>query len=278
MKVYENINDLRNGLKGAETISLVPTMGALHEGHLSLVDIAKSKAEKVGVSIFVNPMQFNNPDDLKKYPRDLERDFSMLRDRGVDYVFTPTVEHVYGLYHGTKVHPSKLSAVMEGPNRPGHFEGVCTVVSILFNIFKPKFAVFGEKDFQQLRIIEDMVSDLSMDIEILRAQISREENGLARSSRNELLTKEERDKAKVIYNSLDTAKALVSKGVCSVTEIISSATEVLNELPELKPEYITVHREDDLKELDNIDKNIKSRIFFAGQLGSVRLIDNMPLY
>jgi pantoate--beta-alanine ligase len=278
MKVCNSVNELRLVVsEHPGPLAIVPTMGALHEGHLSLVDLAKSKAERVGVSIFVNPMQFNNASDLAMYPRDLDRDIRLLKERGVDYVFTPTVDQVYGVYNGTKVYPSKLASVMEGPNRPGHFEGVCTIVSILFNVFSPAYAVFGEKDFQQLRIIEDMVTDLSMNVEIVRAEISREESGLARSSRNERLTEEERDKAKIIFQSLDAARQLKEKGVSSSSEIISCSMEVLSRVPELLPEYLSIHREDTLEEVMMLEPSVPSRIFFAGQLGAVRLIDNLTL-
>ncbi len=282
MKIFDSLKDLRAELKGSDaSLALVPTMGALHEGHLSLVDLARKHARRVGVSIFVNPMQFNNTSDLEHYPRDLEKDVSLLESRNVDYLFTPTVDQLYGVYNGTKVIPSKLGAVMEGPNRPGHFEGVCTVVSILFNIYKPEYAVFGEKDFQQLRVIEDMVSDLSMDIKIIRGETSRERHGLARSSRNERLTPDEREKASCIYEALLTAREMVRSGTKAGDEIIGRSMEVLAVVPELTLEYLSIHREDTLEELSVIDPSVRSRIFFAGyfagDFGRVRLIDNMVL-
>lgn len=279
MKVFDTIHDLRNELKkDKETLALVPTMGALHEGHLSLVDLARSKAERVGVSIFVNPMQFNNASDLEKYPRDIERDLELLRGRGVEYVFTPHIDHVYGSYQGTKVTPSKLGSVMEGPMRPGHFEGVCTVVNILFNIFKADVAVFGEKDFQQLRIIEDMVSDLSLDISIIRAEISREEGGLARSSRNERLSTEDREKARIIFKALDGAVNLVKGGEVSTEVLLEKGKQILSEISELELEYLSVHDEGSLEEVSLLSVERKCRMFFAGYLGGVRLIDNIALY
>jgi pantoate--beta-alanine ligase len=278
MKVFTTISELRNELKLCkDSLAIVPTMGALHAGHMSLVEIAKSKATKTGVSIFVNPTQFNNQSDLTSYPRDLQKDLALLEAACVDYVFTPLEDEVYRLYNGTSVSPSALAKVMEGPGRPGHFQGVCTVVSILFGIFKPEFAVFGEKDFQQLRIIEDMVRDLKFDIEIVRAPISREESGLARSSRNERLSKDDRDKVKIIFESLNFARKMVLDGVISPMEIISHSMQILEQLPELSTEYLSINYEDTLEEVEMLDISMKSRIFFAGQIGAVRLIDNMAL-
>ncbi|HMO16853.1 MAG TPA: pantoate--beta-alanine ligase [Oligoflexia bacterium] len=279
MRIFCSIEDLRRELSlSSDSLAIVPTMGALHPGHLSLVGIGKEQAKRVGVSIFVNPAQFNNKNDLDSYPRDIERDFSLLKEVGVDYVFAPTNEVMYGIYNSTKVIPSKLSSVMEGPGRPGHFEGVCTVVAMLFNVFNPDYAVFGEKDFQQLRIIEDMVVDLKFNLEVIRAPIFREEHGLARSSRNELLTSVERENAGVIFRALSEASNLVLRGDVVSSSVLAKALEVLETLPELRVEYLTINREDNLLEADKIDLSVKHRIFFAGNLGRVRLIDNMPLY
>lgn len=278
MKVLCSVKEVRDELKGrGDTLALIPTMGALHPGHLSLIDIARAKAQKVMVYIFVNPTQFNNPEDLKNYPRDVEKDIQILREQGVDYVFTPSVEDIYGGNKGTKVNPCLLGEVMEGPNRPGHFQGVCTVLSIIFNIVKPDFAVFGEKDFQQMRIVEEMVSDMRLDLEILRGPISREDSGLARSSRNELLTSEERSKAKIIYDSLSLAHEMVKSGDRDTSKILRSCKQILDRVPELRLEYLTINREEDLLEVEGVEQNVKHRIFFAGYLGKVRLIDNMPI-
>jgi pantoate--beta-alanine ligase len=278
MKVLCSVKDVRDELRGrADTLALIPTMGALHPGHLSLIDIARNKAQKVMVYIFVNPTQFNNPEDLKNYPRDIEKDIQILREQGVDYVFTPSVDDIYGGNKGTKVNPCVLGEVMEGPNRPGHFQGVCTVLSIIFNIVKPDFAVFGEKDFQQMRIVEEMVSDMRLGLEILRAPISREDSGLARSSRNELLTSEERSKASIIYDSLSLANEMVKSGDKDTSKILRSCKQILDRVPELRLEYLTINKEDDLLEVEGVEQNIKHRIFFAGYLGRVRLIDNMPI-
>ncbi len=278
MKVYSTVKDLRAELsRNSEPLALVPTMGALHPGHMTLVEIAKAKAQNVIVSIFVNPTQFNNSEDLKKYPRDLEKDLALLQEQGVDYVFTPDADEIYKGNHGSKVLPSSLGEVMEGPNRPGHFEGVCTVLTLFFNIVKPQFAVFGEKDFQQMRIVEQMVSDLKFDLEILRAPIAREDHGLARSSRNELLSKAEREQAKIIYESLSLAKDLVKHGERNVEKILRSSKQVLERLASLRLEYLTINKDEDLREVEVLSESEKHRIFFAGYLGQVRLIDNMAV-
>lgn len=278
MKVFSTIQELRTELKSKkDPFTLIPTMGALHEGHLSLIDVARKKAQKVAFSIFVNPTQFNNPTDLKNYPRDIEKDLNVLRERGVDYVLTPEVDEIYKDNLGTRVVPSNLGEVMEGPNRPGHFEGVCTVVSILFNIFNPDYAVFGEKDFQQMRIIEQMVHDMKFGVQILRGPISREDHGLARSSRNELLTCDERQKAKIISEALYLAQDMVKHNEKNTSVVLRSANQVLERLPELKLEYLTINREHDLKEVSVIEAGIRHRVFFAGYLGKVRLIDNMEI-
>jgi pantoate--beta-alanine ligase len=278
VKVFTTILELRSELKVSnDSLAMVPTMGALHAGHLSLVEIARSKADKVIVSIFVNPTQFNSQSDLLHYPRDLQKDLVLLEDAGVEYVFTPSEDEVYRFYNGTIVSPSALGEVMEGPGRPGHFQGVCTVVSILFGVCKPDVAVFGEKDFQQLRIIEDMVNDLKFDVAIMRAPISREESGLARSSRNERLTKDEREKACVIFRALDAGRVLANSGEVSVSAIIDRSREVLQMVPELELEYLSVNRDSDLSLVDLIEAGNRYRIFFAGNLGNVRLIDNLEL-
>lgn len=278
MEVLKTIADVRRVRREVTgSLALVPTMGALHQGHLSLMNLAREKAEKVMFYIFVNPTQFNNPDDLKNYPRDIERDISLLREKGVDYVFTPDVDVIYAGNMGTKVIPCSLGEVMEGPNRPGHFQGVCTVLNIFFNLVRPDFAVFGEKDYQQMRIVEEMVKDLRMDLEIVRAPISREESGLARSSRNELLSMEERGKAKVISEALSLIKDMKAQGELKTEVLLRAGGQVLARVPELKPEYLTINSAVDLKEANGVLDRADYRVFFAGSLGKVRLIDNMGI-
>ncbi len=278
MKVINTIYELKSYLaKHNGSLALVPTMGALHEGHLSLVDIAKESAEFVAVTIFVNPQQFNNAKDLKLYPRVLEDDLDLLRNQAVDLVFCPTEDEIYQHFQGTKVHPSKIGDVMEGPFRPGHFAGVCTIVNILFNLLRPDVAIFGEKDFQQLRIIEDMILDLQMDVQIIRAPIKREDNGLARSSRNELLSKKQRAEAKVIFECLMLAKELLSSGETSIKKILANCKKHLESAPELKIEYLTINHSSDLREVNKLELDNNLRIFFAGHYGGVRLIDNLKL-
>lgn len=271
MQIIKNITTLKESLRTvSRPLCLIPTMGALHQGHLSLTEIAKEKANSVAVSIFVNPTQFNDPKDLEKYPRDIEADLKKLDQAGVDLVFIPDVSEIYPANFQSEVKVKNLTQTMEGPNRPGHFEGVCTIVSILFNLFQPDYAVFGEKDFQQLRIIEQMTRDLKLPVEILRGKIYREESGLAMSSRNELLSKDNREKAAIISKTLNLAKEQKT-----LSELYAMCRELLASIPELEVEYLTIADENTLQPEETMSDY--SRIFFAGRIGGVRLIDNQKL-
>lgn len=209
----DTIRALVDGYKRARrSVALVPTMGYLHEGHLSLVRMAKARAEKVVVSIFVNPTQFGPNEDLDSYPRDLERDFALLEKEGVDGIFVPSVEEMYGAAGDSFVEVPGLSGILQGALRPGHFRGVTTVVNKLFNIVRPDYAIFGEKDYQQLIIIRQMVRDLDMPLEIISHPTVREADGLAMSSRNVRLSPQQRAEAPILSKALDAAEAAARSG------------------------------------------------------------------
>lgn len=264
----------REGIKAA----LVPTMGYLHPAHLSLVKIAKQHGDSVFVSIFVNPTQFNDPNDFKNYPVDLKRDLELLSNEDVDVVFTPEVKEIYGGESSsvdTWIEVKPLSDMLEGKFRPGHFRGVTTVVGILFNIVKPDYAVFGEKDFQQLRVIEKMVENLRYDIRIVRGPLMREPDGLAMSSRNVRLSKEGRSLACEVYRSLSIAQEMFSAGQTSSEVLRKAALDRLSKFPDIKIEYVEIVEEENLLPLKAV--NQPARLLSAVWVEGVRLIDNIPL-
>jgi pantoate--beta-alanine ligase len=284
MKVIRKRKDIIEWSRRMETagerIVLVPTMGALHEGHLSLVDRAAQVGTKTVVSIFVNPKQFNIAADLERYPRDEGRDIALLNDRGVDVVFAPEVDEVYPENFSTQVAVSRLTERWEGAGRPGHFEGVTTVVSLLFHLIAPEVAIFGEKDFQQLRVIEQMVRDLGLRIEILRAPLIRESDGLAMSSRNVRLSAEGREKAVTLSRSLTKAVACAEEGRRDVEEILTIAKEELRpliETGELVIDYLVVVDEENLEPITELSPQKTARILLTASLEGIRLLDNMPL-
>ncbi len=258
-------------LKGS--IGFVPTMGALHKGHLSLVERAVNENDTVVVSIFVNPNQFNDKADLERYPRNLEADWRLLETVGFDIVFAPSVEDIYpGL--DTRIFDfGGLDTTMEGKFRPGHFNGVAQVVSRLFNIIEPDKAYFGLKDFQQLAVIKHMVNQLQMPVEIVPCPIVREQNGLAMSSRNELLSTEERINAAIIYETLTIAVNL--SGRLNVPELGRWMTEKINKSPHLEVEYIEIVDQNSLQAVKTWSQTGKKIICVAARCGNVRLIDNL---
>ncbi len=263
-----------------ERVVLVPTMGALHEGHLSLVERASEAGTKTVVSIFVNPKQFNVAADLERYPRDEERDLTLLRARGVDVVFAPDVDAMYPENFSTQVSVSRLTERWEGAGRPGHFEGVTTIVSLLFHLVSPDAAIFGEKDFQQLRVIEQMVRDLGLRVEILRAPLIRESDGLAMSSRNVRLSAEGREKAVTLSQSLKKAVGYVEQGGRDAEEILSVAKEELRpliEAGELVIDYLVVVDEGSLEPITELSPQKAARILLTASLEGIRLLDNMSL-
>ena len=258
------------------TIGLVPTMGALHEGHLSLVREARRMCDIVVVSVFVNPTQFGPGEDFDKYPRDLTKDTGLLTDYNIDYIFAPTVDEIYPKGFATYVNVEGLSDQLEGASRPGHFRGVATVVTILMNTIRPDFAFFGQKDAQQAVIIRRLVKDLAFDTEIVVLPTVREDSGLAISSRNLYLTGEEQAAAAVIHQALTRAKTAYKEGERSAgrLEILIRSTIELE--PRARLDYVTVVDADTLDHLDKLDERA-ILIAVAVYVGKTRLIDNTIL-
>ena len=259
-------------MKG-KRVALVPTMGNLHDGHMKLVDEAKARADVVVVSIFVNPMQFDRPEDLARYPRTLQEDCEKLNKRKVDLVFAPSVKEIYP--NGTETHTyvdvPGLSTMLEGASRPGHFRGVSTIVSKLFNLVQPDIACFGEKDFQQLALIRKMVADMGFDIEIVGVPIMRAKDGLALSSRNGYLTAEQRKIAPGLYKVLSSIADKLQAGDRDLDEIIAIAGQELNEKG-FRADDIQIRDADTLLEVSENSK--RAVILVAAWLGDARLIDN----
>lgn len=277
MIVVSSKSELRQQIKAwkqaGETIAFVPTMGNLHSGHISLVTEAKKHASKIVVSIFVNPMQFNNPDDLTNYPRTLEEDSEQLISEGVDMLFTPTPEIMYpkGLDAQTFVEVPNISDVFCGASRPGHFRGVATIVNKLFNLVTPDVACFGSKDYQQLQVIRLMVEDLSLDIKIVGCDTVRTEQGLAKSSRNGYLTPKELEVAPLLYQTMQQLAQDIRDGI-AIEKAVAKATLTMNKSL-FTTDYFHVQRADNLSQPTNEDKELV--ILAAAQLGFARLIDNL---
>lgn len=280
MLIIETLPLLRQHIRRlrqeGQRVALVPTMGNLHDGHMKLVDEAKARADVVIVSIFVNPMQFDRPDDLVRYPRTLQEDCEKLNKRKVDYVFAPAVEEIYpqGLAGQTYVDVPGLSTMLEGASRPGHFRGVSTIVSKLFNLIQPDIACFGEKDFQQLALIRKMVADMSYDIEIVGVPIIRAKDGLALSSRNGYLTAEQRKIAPGLHNVMNSIAEKLIAGNRELQEIIAIAEQELNEKG-FRADDIQIRDADTLQELTETSK--RAVILAAAWLGQARLIDNQSV-
>ncbi|HXG82476.1 MAG TPA: pantoate--beta-alanine ligase [Pyrinomonadaceae bacterium] len=256
-----------------KTIGLVPTMGALHEGHLALVNEARQMCDVVIVSIFVNPTQFNEQTDFDKYPRDLTSDAALLTEYQVDYVFTPDAGEIYGENFSTFVYVENLTETLEGAIRPGHFRGVATVVTILFNTIRPDFAFFGQKDAQQVAVIRRLTTDLGFDTEIVVVPIVREESGLAMSSRNVRLSVEEKNAATVIYKSLRAAKIAVKEGERNAARIVETIQTTIAGEPAAQIDYIGVVDNETLAPVEKIGEEAVL-IAVAVRFGDTRLIDN----
>ncbi|EFB1486431.1 TPA: pantoate--beta-alanine ligase [Escherichia coli] len=277
MLIIETLPLLRQQIRRlrmeGKRVALVPTMGNLHDGHMKLVDEAKARADVVVVSIFVNPMQFDRPEDLARYPRTLQEDCEKLNKRKVDLVFAPSVKEIYP--NGTETHTyvdvPGLSTMLEGASRPGHFRGVSTIVSKLFNLVQPDIACFGEKDFQQLVLIRKMVADMGFDIEIVGVPIMRAKDGLALSSRNGYLTAEQRKIAPGLYKVLSSIADKLQAGERDLDEIITIAGQELNEKG-FRADDIQIRDADTLLEVSETSK--RAVILVAAWLGDARLIDN----
>lgn len=256
-------------------IGFVPTMGALHGGHLSLVDIARRHCDVVVVSIFVNPLQFDRDDDLAGYPRPVESDLRLCRDAGVDAVYAPTPDAMYRPGFQTFVEPGMLAHPLEGAGRPGHFRGVATVVAKLFNAVRPDVAVFGQKDYQQLAVIRRMARDLDTGVDIVAGPTLREDDGLAMSSRNRRLTPEQRAAAVVVPAALRSIESSVKAGARDVPTLLRHGLEVLGSQPLARVEYLSIDDAAELTPLEVVDRSavVSTAVWF----GDVRLIDNVVI-
>ena len=278
MQIAETITALRTQIKvwrqQNQTIAFVPTMGNLHQGHLSLVAKAQELADKVVVSVFVNPLQFNDATDLAAYPRTLEQDIQQLVSVDCDLLFTPTSEMMYpnGMEAQTTVSVPGMDDKLCGRDRPGHFDGVVTIVNKLFNMVQADIAIFGEKDYQQLLLIKIMVQDLNLPIEIVGLPTYRESSGLAMSSRNQYLTDPQREQAAELYQTLLTVKAQLEQGDQSFDAIQQQAIEHLNNSG-FATDYVDIRRSDNLEQAKAGEKSL--RILLAAKLGQARLIDNI---
>jgi pantoate--beta-alanine ligase len=257
---------------GGQTIALVPTMGFFHEGHLELMRAGKRHADKLIISIFVNPIQFGPSEDFEAYPHDMEGDLTKAQEVGVDLVFAPSVEEMYPDGFQTEIVIEKVTKHLCGTSRPGHFDGVTTVVAKLFNITKPHLAVFGQKDYQQLTVIRRMVKDLSMDIQILGLPTVREADGLAMSSRNSYLSPDERKSALCLKKSLDLADDIVRKGEKDVNNIKMAVEKLIISYPFTEIDYISICHPTTLEDIDRVED--ESLLALAVRVGKARLIDN----
>lgn len=260
-----------------KTIGFVPTMGALHQGHISLVEQARQMSDVVIVSIFVNPIQFNDKEDFQKYPRDLMGDAARLSEYQVDYIFAPEENEIYGEGFSTYVYVEGLSDILEGASRPGHFRGVATIVTILFNLIRPDFAFFGQKDAQQVAVIKRLTKDLGFDTEIIVMPTVREESGLAMSSRNERLTPEQRQRAAIIYKALMKAKEAFENGEKHALVLEQIVRNKIETEPLAKIDYVAVVNSETFEPLEKISEDTKATIAVAVNFAGVRLIDNIVL-
>jgi pantoate--beta-alanine ligase len=260
-----------------KTIGLVPTMGALHEGHLSLVREARRMCDVVVVSVFVNPAQFGPGEDFERYPRDLTGDTTKLSDYNVDYIFAPSPEEMYPKGFATYVTVEGLSEPMEGVARPGHFRGVATVLTVLFNTVRPDFAFFGQKDAQQSLVVRRLVRDLAFDIEVVVLPTVREQSGLALSSRNAYLGEEDRRAAAVLYRALSQAREVYMEGERNPKRLAETVRSQFDAEPRARLEYISVVDADTMEKLDRIPEDRPVLIALAAHVGRTRLIDNIVL-
>lgn len=280
MKICKTIDEMRQASRSARIdgrrLGLVPTMGALHEGHLSLVRTARQRCDSVAVSIFVNPTQFGPNEDLARYPRSFERDCQLLEVEGVNIVFAPAEQEMYSPGSSTFVTVEGLSEKLCGKSRPGHFRGVTTVVAKLFNIVEPDVAVFGQKDSAQAVIIRRMARDLNFGVEIVVCPIVRERDGLAMSSRNAYLDPRQRKQALVLYRALMRVQFLSDKGESDAQRLIAAAQEVLRDEPEVRVDYFEIVDPETLDPVADISKG--ALVAVAAFVGTTRLIDNILLH
>jgi len=279
MQICETIEAARSACRArrraGQSIGLVPTMGALHQGHLSLVRIAKAQSNFVAVSLFVNPLQFGPKEDLAKYPRSFDRDRELLENEGVDLLFAPSVKEMYPTPAITYVNVEGMSERLDGQSRPGHFRGVTTVVSKLFHIIEPDIAVFGQKDAAQSAIIKRMVRDLNLPVEIVLGPIVRESDGLAMSSRNAYLDPQQRQQALVLSRALARIEQVFRKGERSTTRLVAVGREAFSSEPNARLDYLAAVDPETLEPVDSIAR--ETLIAVAAYIGTIRLIDNVLL-
>ncbi|KAA9353528.1 pantoate--beta-alanine ligase [Larkinella humicola] len=280
MQLYETITGIRQALDSQRrtgySIGLVPTMGALHAGHLTLVDACKAQNDLTVCSIFVNPTQFNNPDDLARYPHTLEADCQLLEEAGCDLVFAPSVDEIYPTNPLMKLNFGELETVLEGAFRPGHFNGVGIVVSKLFNIIQPDRAYFGQKDLQQVAVVKRLIRDLGFQLELIRMPIVREDDGLAMSSRNRNLLPAERQEAPVLFQALSQAQDILRND--GTLDTAKTAVEgYLQNHPAFRLEYFEIANADTLQPVEQLQAPGATALCIAAHLGKTRLIDNLIL-
>jgi pantoate--beta-alanine ligase len=276
MEVVKTIADIRRlRLKLAEPVGFVPTMGYLHEGHLSLVRQARTENKSVVVSIFVNPTQFGPTEDFDRYPRNLKRDLALLEREGADVVFAPPADEMYPTRFSSRVEVEELTKRLEGARRPGHFSGVTTVVAKLFNIVQPTRAYFGQKDAQQAIVIKKMVADLNINLEVITLPTVREPDGLAMSSRNSYLSPDERQAALVLYRALMLAKDLWSQGEKDAEKLRKEMVELIQKEPLAAIDYVSIANHETLDELEEVKP--PALVSLAVKIGKTRLIDNVVL-
>jgi pantoate--beta-alanine ligase len=275
MNIYTTIPAMRAARQKARRVGFVPTMGALHEGHLALVRAAKAQSDVVAASIFVNPLQFGPKEDLSKYPRTLEHDCELFEKEGVDLLFAPTVEEMYPEKAITYLNVEGLSDKLDGESRPGHFRGVATVVSKLFHIVEPDLAFFGQKDAAQVAIIRRMVRDLNIPVEIVACPIVRELDGLAMSSRNAYLDAQQRKPALVLYRSLLYVQNLFQQGERNPATLIKAGTRIFDEEPSVRLDYFEMVNPETLEPVGEITSG--TLVAVAAYAGTTRLIDNILL-
>lgn len=277
MLIAKKISEIRSQLKNANQIAFVPTMGALHLGHLSLIKKAAEISPVVVVSIFVNKTQFNDLSDYQKYPKTIEQDLELLKNSGATHVFLPTDDEIFAQDSSFKIIPTKLIDCLCGKARAGHFDGVALIITKLFNIVKPNIAIFGEKDFQQVAVIKKLVSDFNFDVEIIGAPTLRETSGLAMSSRNQRLSEPSKIKAAEIFKILSEIKNEVKTSSQKIKEILQKKSDKLLEIGFEKIDYLEIRQENNLELVENFDPQKPSRIFIALYLDGVRLIDNLQI-
>jgi pantoate--beta-alanine ligase len=280
MQIIHSIDEMQtlseNLRKQGKSIGFVPTMGFLHEGHLSLVDLLIGRTDKIILSIFVNPTQFSEGEDLENYPHDLERDLKLCQERKVDIVFIPELKEMYSVHHSTLIEEENLSTGLCGSSRPTHFQGVTTVCAKLFNICKPNIVVLGQKDAQQVVVLKRMIKDLNFPIEVIVGDIFRENDGLAMSSRNSYLSSEQREDALLLNRSLLAGRDLKSRGICNIDQIKEEVIATLRQGKSIMLDYVEVVDRETMEPMKEIKPN-QTMIVLAAWIDKIRLIDNLNL-